>query len=52
MTNVEMKLDDIDAKLDQLDTYLKNPSTPTRRTRGRAGAQPKKNAPKNRKGSK
>jgi hypothetical protein len=52
MTNVEMKLDDMDAKLDHLETYLKNSPTPTRRNQRRAAAAPKKNERKNRKGTK
>jgi Poly(R)-hydroxyalkanoic acid synthase subunit (PHA_synth_III_E). len=51
MTNVEMKLDDMDAKLDHLQTYLQSSSTKTRRNQKRAAASPKKSERK-RKGTK
>jgi hypothetical protein len=51
MTNVEMKLDDMDAKLDQLAAYLQNASTSIRRNQRRAAAGPKKSERK-RKGTK
>jgi hypothetical protein len=51
MTNVEMKLDDMDAKLDQLGTFLQNSSTSTRSTQRHAAAAPKKSE-RRRKGTK